>query len=268
VSTVAPPLPAGRWLTPAYKVLACLRRGRVADVYDVWSQERGCRCVAKVLRPERVNDRKSQRQLLREGRLLRGLCHPHIVRLYEILWVPSPVLILETLTGATLSHILKDNHRLGLADLTPLGIHLCSAIYYLHRRAGFLHLDLKPSNIVSEQGRAKVIDFSIARRPGRGRKGVGTRPYLAPEQARGDLLTGAADVWGIGIVLFEAATGRRAFATGNNGGYPQLEHRAESVRKDARLPIQLTEAIDSCLEPNPKDRPNLAELSKVLSART
>jgi len=70
----------------------------VADVYDIWSQERGCRCVAKVLRPERVNDRKSQRELLREGRLLRGLCHPHIVRLYEILWVPSPVLILETLT--------------------------------------------------------------------------------------------------------------------------------------------------------------------------
>ncbi len=171
MSTVAPPLPTGRWLTPAYKVLACLRRGRVADVYDVWSQERGCRCVAKVLRPERVNDRKSQRELLREGRLLRGLCHPHIVRLYEILWVPSPVLILETLTGATLSHILKDNHRLGLADLTPLGVHLRSAIYYLHRRAGFLHLDLKPSNIVSEQGRATVIDFSIARRPGRGAKG-------------------------------------------------------------------------------------------------
>ena len=116
MSKVAPPLPPGRWLTPAYKVLACLSRGRVADVYDVWSKERDCRCVAKVLRPERFNDRKSWRVQLREGRLLRGLSHPHIVRFYEILWVPSPVLILETLTGATLSHIIKNTHRLGLDD--------------------------------------------------------------------------------------------------------------------------------------------------------
>ena len=93
-------------------------------------------------------------------------------------------------------------------------------------------------------------------------------PHLAPEQARGDLLTGATDVWGIGMVLFEAATGRRAFATGNNGGYPQIEHRAESVRKDGRLPIQLAKAIDSCLEPNPNDRPNVAELSKILTRLT
>src|SRR5439155_1630685 len=92
------------------------------------------------------------------------------------------------------------------------GIHVCSAMHYLHRRAGFLHLDLKPSNIVCEQGHAKVIDFSIARRPGRGHKGAGTRQYLAPEQARGDLVTAATDVWGIGVVLFEVATGRKAVA--------------------------------------------------------
>jgi len=268
MSKVAPPLPTGRWLTPAYKVLACLSRGRVADVYDVWSKERDCRCVAKVLRPERFNDRKSWRVQLREGRLLRELSHPHIVRFYEILWVPSPVLILETLTGATLSHIIKNTHRLGLGDLAPLGIHVCSAMHYLHRRAGFLHLDLKPSNIVCEQGHAKVIDFSIARRPGRGHKGAGTRQYLAPEQARGDLVTAATDVWGIGVVLFEVATGRKAFQTGKNGNYEQLTHQAESVRNYCRLPSPLTTAIDSCLEPDPKHRPRVDELAKTLNRWT
>ena len=262
------PLPADRWLNSGYKVLGCLSRGSVAYVYDAWSEERECRCIAKVLHPDRVNDPKAQRALLREGLLLRELSHPHIVRLYEILWGPAPGLILETLTGATLSHIIKTNHRLRLADLAPLGIHMCSAIHYLHRRAGFLHLDLKPSNIVCERGQAKIIDFSIAERPGPGHKGKGTRLYLAPEQARGDLLTPATDVWGIGVVLFEAATGRQPFHAGNNGEYEQLTRRAESVGKFCRLPIRLTKTIDSCLEPDPNDRPRVDELAKILNRWT
>jgi len=263
---VAPPLPVGTRLASNYTVLACLTRGKTADVYDVWSEDRDCRCVAKVLRPERRHDTKAQRALLREGVLLGQLSHPHIVRLYEILWKPSPALILETLTGATLSHLIKRNRRLGLADLAPLGIHVCSAMHYLHHRAGFLHLDLKPSNIVCEGGRAKVIDFSIARRPGPGHQGAGTCQYLAPEQARGDSVAPATDVWGIGVVLFEAATGRKAFpAADTNGDYEQLTRRAKSVRTYCRLPLRLATAIDRCLEPDPKDRPPLAELSKILN---
>jgi len=265
MSKGARPLPAGRWLTSDYRVLACLSRGRVADVYDVWSKRRECRCVAKVLRPDCLNDRKAQRALLREGRLLRRLSHPHIVRLYEILSERPPVLILETLTGATLSRIIESNPRLDPGDLARLGIHLCSAVHYLHECGGFLHLDLKPSNIVCDQGQAKVIDLSIARRPGHGHRGAGTRQYLAPEQALGRLVTAATDVWGIGVVLFEAATGRRAFHTGGkNGDYEQLKRRAEPVRKSRRLPSQLADAIDGCLGPSPRDRPKVAELSKIL----
>ena len=265
-ATVAPPLPVGARLASDYTVLACLTRGKAADVYDVWSENRDCRCVAKILRPERCHDTKAQRALLREGSLLGQLSHPHIVRLYEILWKPAPALILETLTGATLSHLIKKNRRLGLADLAPLGLHVCSAMHYLHHRAGFLHLDLKPSNIVCEGGRAKVIDFSIARRPGPGHRGAGTLHYLAPEQARGDAVAPATDVWGIGVVLFEAATGRKAFRAANtNGDYEQLTRRAKSVRTYCRLPLPLATAIDSCLEPDPKNRPHVAELSKILN---
>ena len=83
------PLPADRWLNSGYKVLGCLSRGSVAYVYDAWSEERECRCIAKVLHPDRVNDPKAQRALLREGLLLRELSHPHIVRLYEIRYDPN-----------------------------------------------------------------------------------------------------------------------------------------------------------------------------------
>ena len=268
MSQVALSLRVGRWMNSDYKVLTCLSHGRALDVYDVWSKERDCRCIAKVLRADRVNDTRAQRALLREGLLLRELSHPHIVRLYEIQWQPSPVLILETLTGATLSHIIKNNSRLRLTDLVPLGIHLCSAMHYLHHRAGFLHLDLKPSNIVCEQGRAKVIDFSLAQRPGPGHKGAGTRQYLAPEQARGDFVTPATDVWGIGVVLFEAATAHKPFQTDKNGDYEQLTRRAESVRTHCRLPLQLAKVIDSCLEPEPTQRPCVEELAKILNRWT
>lgn len=259
------PLRAGRLLAPGYKVLGCLSRGRVCDIYDVWSNERDCRCIAKVVRAHSVKDGKAQRMLLREGRLLQSLSHPHIVRSYEMLREPFPILILETLTGATLSHIIANRHRLGLHDLVFLGIHLCSAMHYLHRHTGFLHTDLKPSNIVSERGYTKVIDLSIARRPGRARRGVGTRQYLAPEQARGDRLSAATDVWGIGVVLFDGATGRRVFHAKSGPVYEQLQRRAESVRTYRRLPPLFGAAVDGCLEPNPRDRPTITELSKILN---
>lgn len=260
--TAAPdPIPPGCAVAPGYTVLGHLSRGGVLDVYDVWSEERDCRCVAKGPRPDRTEDAKAQRMLLREGRLLRRLCHPHIVRCYEVLQTPTPIVILETLTGATLAHVIECGPRLQLDDLAMLGVHLCSAIQYLHRHTGVLHLDLKPSNIVAEGGRAKLIDFSIARRPGAGHKGAGTRPYMAPEQARGDRVSEATDVWGIGVVLFEAATGRRPFEAEGKGVYQQLQRRADPVRSYRRLPLQFTTTVDTCLDPDPRQRPPVSELA-------
>lgn len=263
---VPDPIHPGCLLAPGYTVLSHLSRGSTLDVYDVWSEERDCRCVAKSPRPDRVNDPKVQRMLLREGRLLRRLRHPHIVRCYEVLQTPTPLVILETLTGATLAHVIECEPRLQLDDLAMLGVHLGSAVQYLHRQTGVLHLDLKPSNIVAEVGRAKLIDFSIARRPGAGHKGAGTRQYMAPEQARGDRVSEATDVWGLGVVLFEAATERRPFEAEAKGVYQQLQRRADSVRRYRRLPLQFTNAVDACLEPDPQHRPSVNELASTLKS--
>lgn len=276
-------------LAPGYRVIEHLSRTRRLDAYEVWSEERACSCVAKVLRPDRRDDERARAALLREGRLLCELTHPHIVRGYEVLEEPESAVIMETLDGETVAHLL-DRRPDGLDpdELAWLGIHVASALRYLHGR-GLLHLDVKPANVVAEAGRAKLIDFSLARPPGRCHAGIGTWCNLAPEQARGGELGPPADVWGLGTVLHEAATGEPAFdddgaswtdddsSSGTDddsssrtwhtadqlaAGYPQLEGPAPSAA--GRLPDALAEAVDACLAPDPEDRPGLDELMERL----
>ena len=170
----------GARVAPGYEVVAHLKRTQAFDTYDVWSEERHARCVAKTVRPEHTDDPLPARALSREARILGGLTHPHIVRVYEHLRKP-PTLVLETLQGATLGRLLDDapRRRLPAEDLGWLGLHLCSALAYLHGR-NLIHMDLKPSNVISDRGQAKLIDFSIARAPGRAQPGVGTVGYMAP----------------------------------------------------------------------------------------
>ena len=290
-----PPLPAGGVLAPGYTVLEHLHQSNYFDVYDVFSEERACRCIAKAPRQDHLGREKTRQGLLREGGLLEGLTHPHIARLYEKIEEPLPVLIVETLTGETLAHLvdMRDN-RLPLKEICHLGLHLCCALHYLHGR-GILHLDLKPSNIVSERGMAKILDLSIAHPPGPTRKGAGTIQYMAPEQVRGDLVSPATDVWGIGAVLFEAATAEPPFnagyeetgyeedpmdgtgtdgwtstsgiGTGSDlGDHEQLTRRADPVRVHRRVPAAFGETIARCLDPDPAGRPTVAELTVSLRA--
>ncbi len=260
----------GQLLAPGYTVIEHLSRTRRLDTFEVWSDERACSCVAKALRPDRLDDGRARAALKREGRLLTELCHPHIVRGYELL-SDGPIAIMETLDGETVAHLL-DRSRLDADEVAWLGLQLASALRYLHRR-GLLHLDVKPSNIIASAGRAVLIDLSLAREPGRYRAGLGTWCHLAPEQARGDRLTAAADVWGLGTVLYEAATGEPAFEDDASvastddtwqteeqldAGFPQLQAPARKATGP------LAAVIDACLAFDPTDRPTLPELAAEL----
>jgi eukaryotic-like serine/threonine-protein kinase len=285
-----PSLAPGARPAPRYEILAHLSRTGWLDVYDAWSEERECRCVLKILRPDRRHERRLRDRLLREGRWLRGFSHPNLVRAYDIVELPEPVVVLETLTGETLSHLIhRLRRRLAADDLAFLGLHLTSATHYLHQQ-GLLHLDIKPSNVIIDCRRAKLLDLSVARAPGVAPPGIGTFCYLSPEQARGGELTAAADVWGIGITLYEAATGDIPFdvppdvsfdapvddgagAADSGPGdadtsdvYPQLEQQAPPVGTRRRLPHKLAAVIDGCLRPHPGDRPTVAELITALDA--
>jgi serine/threonine protein kinase len=262
-----PPMLAGDLLAPGYRVVAHLRRGEDLDVYDLWSDVRGCRCIGKAARPDRADRRKVRERLLLEGRRLLRLSHPHIVRAYEVVTVPSPIVILETLPGETVAHLIdRLERRLSAREIAQLGLHLCSATGYLHHN-GILHLDLKPSNVIATHGMAKVLDLSVARPPGPSKGPIGTLGYRAPEQALGGELGPYSDVWGIGVTLFEAATGQPARDAADEATTVDIAAelcRPAPVRRFRRLPASLAQAIDRSLSLAPDERPSVVALAKLL----
>ncbi|MFJ1651968.1 serine/threonine-protein kinase [Streptomyces sp. NPDC088337] len=272
-TAVEPPLPAGTRPVPGYEILGHLDRTGWLDLYDSWSEERTCRCVIKVLRPDLRGHPGLGARLLREGGWLRDFTHPHLARAYETFTEPEPLVVMETLTGETLAHLLgRLRRRPGATDVALLGVQLCSAVYYLHGR-GLLHLDLKPANIVVDRGHVKVLDLSVARPPGYAPRGTGTLYYRSPEQARGGPLSAAADVWGIGVTLYETACGDVPFPEGEEDGSedsaggvrcPLLEEAAPPVASRRRLPRTLAGVVDACLSLDPANRPALPGLAEAL----
>ncbi|GLY68589.1 serine/threonine-protein kinase [Amycolatopsis taiwanensis] len=274
------PFQRGDEIAPGYRVIEHMRRGADLDTYDAWSEARYCRCFLKAPRPDRVDDTYTIRRIRLEAKLLLSFTHPHLVRAYEFVEPADDhpaVLVLETLRGSTLDYLIDTGGRFATRDLAYLGQHLCAGLRYMHDQ-GYLHLDIKPGNIIANEGSARIIDLSLAKRPGRHRGGSGTPTAMAPEQIRGGVLGPAADVWGVGLVLYEAATGVHPFdveetpekdnsvsAEDDDLDYPQLDVRAPSVRKERRLPRSLADVIDRCLEPDPEQRPSLSELTAVLT---
>lgn len=272
-----PPEPAavrGEEIAEGYEVVALIRRGRRLDVYDAWSESRGCRCVIKTLRPERAGDVDAASHLTLEGTLLESLSHPHLVRAYETLTTERsrPAVVLETLPGHTLSYLIETQGRLPFVDIALLGIQLSSVLTYLHGH-NWVHLDVKPSNVVATGGRAILIDLSLIRRPGDTDVG-GTFDYLSPEQATGASVTAAADVWGLGVTMFEATTGDVPFSEAShkqrteNGDlvYPQLAGPPPPIKSLRRsIPKRLAGIIDACLQPVPTQRPTLDEVAGELA---
>lgn len=275
-----------------YRLLSLMRRGHDYDTYDAFSEERFARCVVKTVRADIPARRSTRTRLVQEGDILTTLAHPHLVRAFEVRRGRRPVVVLETLTGATLQYLVETSGRMATGDLAELGTQLCSVLRYLHAH-GFLHLDVKPGNVIVESTRVWLIDLSLAQRPGPCPRGLGTAAYLSPEQARGEEVGESADVWGLGVTLYEAAVGESPFesrgrathgspddgqvtdacsdiercsACGGRLGYRQLAGRAPAIRTRRRLPGAMGRVIDAALEPSPADRPTLAELSRVLSA--
>ncbi len=247
---------------PGYELIERLRRGRALDVWDAWSLERGCRCVVKAVRPDRVEDAEVREDFRREAELLTTLTHPHLVRGYEYVMGDRPALAMETLTGDTLARLI-DDAPLDSTEAAELGLQLGSALHYLHQR-GVLHLDVKPDNIVADAGKAKLLDLSVARPKGTTARGIGTWCYLSPEQARAEELTTAADIWGLAVTLHETLTGEDTFSGPEK--YPQLHRPAPDLSLRNKVHPRLARLIASCLSPLATDRPPLPDVMAELEA--
>ncbi|HEX6923971.1 MAG TPA: serine/threonine-protein kinase [Longimicrobiaceae bacterium] len=193
-------------------IIGHLARGRITELYQVWSNEHWCALTGKLVAPAHLDGDVPPPSFRREERVLKRLKHPNIVRLYGSGVVEGrPYLLLEYFAGPTLYDVLESlpKRRLYMPDAIRATMHVGAAIHYLHRQ-GFLYRDLKPGNVLLREGIPILVDFDVVRKIDDRRPAdrLGTAPYMAPEQVRREKLTPATDVYGLGVLLYELLTGR------------------------------------------------------------
>jgi eukaryotic-like serine/threonine-protein kinase len=248
--------------------LRLLGRARRYEAYLAWHDAMLTTVVVKILRPDRVEDASAREGLAAEARALAALDHPVLLRSFGgVLEGPRPHLVLEFLEGPRLSSLIRKFGPLAFEQAIPLATQLCSAIHFM-ASSGWVHLDVKPKNIIMGAP-PRLIDLSIAHRVEEAADldvPIGTDLYMAPEQCepgKRGVPGPPADVWGMGMSLFEALAGELPF--GRESGedrFPQL-HR-ERIRFSEDVPPRLAEIVESCLAPDPDARPTARDVAEAL----
>lgn len=266
--------PEGASIADGRTVLAPLGGGGRYEVFLVFDESLGAQTVAKVLRPDRVDDERAVNAARREAALLERLDHPVLVRgLGSVLDGPHPHLLLEYINGANLKDVLDAEAALPVAEALDLAVDLLAAAEHLAAH-DVVHLDIKPSNVVMtdpprliDLGAARSFVELVARRTP-----IGTAAYMAPEQCDpGSTPVGPpADVWGVGTTLYHALTGRRPFSrAGPRGSEPTLRYR-QLVEEPRPIPDYVPEPVAQevmrMLARDAAARPTAAEAAHALDA--
>ncbi|MDO9457088.1 serine/threonine-protein kinase, partial [Nocardioides sp.] len=228
----SPPLRLGG----RFEIRTQLGRGGMADVYLAHDHVLRRDVAIKMLRDVTEVDRD---RFASEAQLLSLLSHESIVTLYDASVADGrPWLALELVEGRTMSDLLRDG-TMAPRPLAALAAQVAAGLAHAHTR-GVVHRDVKPSNVlVSPDGRARLTDFGIARLVDSDDHltltghVVGTAAYIAPEQVRGEQVTGAADVYALGLLLLEALTGQRSFAG------PPMEAALARLHQGPLIPTSL-----------------------------
>jgi serine/threonine protein kinase len=267
-------LDEGDPLTPELSVISKLGGGSAYEAYLAFDEITYAAVVVKVVRPAQVTDEVTLRGLRREIETLAQVNHPAMVR--ALRWSADgerPHLVLEHLDGPRLSTLVRRHGPLAPNQYLPLGIEVAAALHYMHGR-GFLHLDVKPSNIIMGAP-AKLIDVSVARAIDLAVEltyPVGTDSYMAPEQCdppRSGVPVTATDVWGLGATLYEAVAGDRAFADGDARAELPEERWPQLVDEPHPLPDfvppQVAEVVLAMLAAEPDRRPTPADVADTFA---
>ena len=255
-----------------YEIHGKLGKGGMGEVYLAEDLKLGRRVALKVL-PAHLAGEKQLRRFDREARLVASLSHPNIVTIFSVEHEQGvSFLTMELIEGRTLEEIIPPG-GLGRAQLFSIALPLVAAVGAAHAK-GVIHRDLKPSNVmVTDTGQVKVLDFGLAKLDEAERIDaaedpnaatltqdgaiLGTTLYMAPEQARGEPCDARSEVFSLGVMLYQMATGDLPFAGDSNAELvssilrdeppPVLEVRPE-------LPRQLGRIVSRCLEKDPDDR--------------
>jgi TolB-like protein/Tfp pilus assembly protein PilF/predicted Ser/Thr protein kinase len=278
-------LPSGRRLGP-YEILSPLGAGGMGEVLKARDTRLRRTVAVKVLPSEVSSDAERRSRFEREARAASALNHPNITTVYDIGEDDGThYIVMELVEGKTLRELLEDG-PLPPAKLLPLATQIAEGLAKAHG-AGIVHRDLKPENLmVTEDGLVKILDFGLAKLAPQGsdvdsematetratRQGVflGTVPYMSPEQAANRGLDHRSDQFSFGSILYEMATGKRAF---KRDTMPQtlaaiIEDEPEPIRKhNDAVPDELAAIIERCLAKDPGQRyESTGDLAKELKA--
>jgi serine/threonine protein kinase/tetratricopeptide (TPR) repeat protein len=251
-----------------YRIIERLGAGGMGEVYRAHDEHLDRDVAIKVLPPGMLGDEAARRRFRREAEALSRLNHAHIATVHDFDSADGlDFLVMEYVQGNTLSERIASG-PLSEREIAMLAGDVAAALEDAHER-GIVHRDLKPANIVvTPKGRAKVLDFGVAQLSGTvadieqtttqtTSEVAGTLPYMAPEQVRGEAVDARTDIYALGVVLFEMATGKRPFDEPHTGRLTDAILHAPitpPTHWQPRLNPELERIALKCLERDPENR--------------
>jgi len=264
-------------LSDRYEIIKKLGTGGMASVYLAHEIALDRMVAIKLLPKAYTRDANFVARFKNEAQVAANLEHPHIVRIYQISEEQDLVyFVMSFIPGGSLTDRIEKQGVIPIDDLIKWGIDASSALAYGHEH-GVIHRDLKPDNIMLDNNnRVVVMDYGIARageRTGLTQTGsvIGTPQYMSPEQARGTELDARSDIYSMGIVLYQMATGDLPFQAVDAASLMYMHVHESPEPPDARnadVPEWLKNIILKCLAKNPVDRfASFKELQAALSEK-
>ncbi len=270
-------LTIGSTFAGRYQIIEELGKGGMGNVYKVLDKELGEKVALKLLKPEIAADNNIIERFRNELKFARKITHKNVCRMYDLSKAEmTPYITMEYVSGEDLKSTLRRVGPLSTGKVVYIAKQVCEGLLEAHK-LGVVHRDLKPQNImIDKKGHAHIMDFGIAR--SMKSKGVttsgmmiGTPEYMSPEQVEGKPVDVRADIYAMGVILYEMTTGTTPF-TGDTAISVAIKHTREKPRNpreiNAQIPIDLCRLILQCLEKDRGKRPQsvedlLGELNKI-----